>query len=128
MMRDYIAVRREGERLIRESGIPATILRPWYVLGPGHRWPYALLPLYALLARLPSAREGARRLGLVTQEQMLRALVRAIEEPAAGTRVIGVPEIGKLPRDGGDVERGGQARSPATPVSCRKRVLRPRRD
>ena len=93
VMRDYIAVRREGERLIRESGIPATILRPWYVLGPGHRWPFALLPLYALLARLPSTREGARRLGLVTQEQMLRALVHAIEEPAAGTRVIGVPEI-----------------------------------
>jgi uncharacterized protein YbjT (DUF2867 family) len=93
VMRDYIAVRREGERLIRESGIPATILRPWYVLGPGHRWPYALLPLYALLARLPSTREGARRLGLVTREQMLHALVRAVEEPGPGTRVIGVPEI-----------------------------------
>ena len=23
-----------------------TILRPWYVLGPGHRWPYALKPMY----------------------------------------------------------------------------------
>jgi uncharacterized protein YbjT (DUF2867 family) len=93
VMRDYIAVRQEGERLIRESGIPATILRPWYVLGPGHRWPYALLPLYALFSRLPSTREGARRLGLVTQEQMLRALLRAIEKPAAGTHVIEVPEI-----------------------------------
>jgi uncharacterized protein YbjT (DUF2867 family) len=94
VMRAYVAIRQEGERLIRESGIAATILRPWYVLGPGHYWPYALLPLYALFSRLPPTRDGARRLGLVTREQMLRALVRAIEEPVTGTRVIGVPEIG----------------------------------
>src|ERR1700741_2100598 len=46
VMHDYIAVRAEGERLLRESGMAATFVRPWYVLGPGHRWPYALLPLY----------------------------------------------------------------------------------
>ena len=34
VMRAYIAVRREGEALVRASGLPATILRPWYVLGP----------------------------------------------------------------------------------------------
>ena len=32
VMKDYIAVRAEGEAMIRASGIPATILRPWYVL------------------------------------------------------------------------------------------------
>jgi hypothetical protein len=63
------------------------------VLGPGHRWPYVLLPIYAVLSRLPSTREGARRLGLVTLEQMLRALVRAEEEPPAGIREIDVPQI-----------------------------------
>jgi uncharacterized protein YbjT (DUF2867 family) len=93
VMRAYIAVRQEAERLIRESALPATILRPWYVLGPGHRWPYLLLPIYGLLARLPSTREGARRLGLVTDEQMLVALIRAAEEPTTGVRMIGVPEI-----------------------------------
>src|SRR5262249_16357040 len=46
MMKDYIAVRAEGESLIRASGMNATILRPWYVLGPDHRWPYALIPFY----------------------------------------------------------------------------------
>jgi uncharacterized protein YbjT (DUF2867 family) len=46
VMRAYIAVRQEGERLIRASGLAATILRPWYVLGPGHRWPYLLLLRY----------------------------------------------------------------------------------
>jgi uncharacterized protein YbjT (DUF2867 family) len=93
VMRAYIAVRQEGERLIRESGLGATILRPWYVLGPGHRWPYLLQPLYALLARLPATRESARRLGLVTRDQMLRALIRCVEEPATGLRVLTVPEI-----------------------------------
>ena len=46
MMMAYIAVREECESMIRASGLNATILRPWYVLGPGHYWPYALLPAY----------------------------------------------------------------------------------
>jgi uncharacterized protein YbjT (DUF2867 family) len=71
----------------------ATILRPWYVLGPGHRWPYVLQPIYRMLERLPATRDGARRVGLVTLEQMLAALVRAVENPPAGVRVIPVPEI-----------------------------------
>src|SRR5206468_5040947 len=49
VMRAYIAARQEGEALVAASGIPATVLRPWYVLGPGHRWSYLLLPFYALL-------------------------------------------------------------------------------
>src|SRR5262249_44208260 len=46
VMKAYIAVREECEQIIRNSGLNASILRPWYVLGPGHRWPYALLPMY----------------------------------------------------------------------------------
>ena len=94
VMRVYIAVRREGEALVATSGIPATILRPWYVLGPGHRWPYVLVPAYAVLRRLPATREGAERLGLVTHEQMVAALVRVVEAPpAGGVRIVEVPEI-----------------------------------
>lgn len=93
LMQAYIAARREAEELVRASGVSATILRPWYVLGPGHRWPYALVPVYRLLEAIPSTREGARRLGLVTLRQMILALARAVEEPARGVRVLGVPEI-----------------------------------
>jgi uncharacterized protein YbjT (DUF2867 family) len=93
MMKDYIAVRAEGERLLRASGLNATFLRPWYVLGPGHRWPYFLIPVYWLMERLPSTRDSARRLGLVTIDQMLAALVNAVENPAAGIRVVEVPQI-----------------------------------
>jgi uncharacterized protein YbjT (DUF2867 family) len=94
IMHAYIAVRQEGEALVHALGIPATILRPWYVLGPGHYWPYLLLPAYAILQRLPQTRDGARRLGLVRREAMVAALVRAIEAPpASGVRLVEVPEI-----------------------------------
>ena len=53
----------------------ATVLRPWYVLGPGHRWPYMLVPFYWLMERVPSKRETAQRLGLVTHAQMIAALL-----------------------------------------------------
>lgn len=93
MMKAYIAVRTECESLIQNSGLNATILRPWYVLGPGHLWPHGLLPFYWLLERLPATREGTQRLGLVTLEQMLVALTNAVDHPCEGQRVLGVPEI-----------------------------------
>jgi uncharacterized protein YbjT (DUF2867 family) len=105
VMREYIAARTAGEAAVRASRIPATILRPWYVLGPGHRWPYLLLPAYALLQRLPATAEGAQRLGLVSRDEMVGALVHAVEHPSVAMRVssadsdadavviVGVPEI-----------------------------------
>jgi uncharacterized protein YbjT (DUF2867 family) len=93
VMKAYIEVRRECEQVIAESGMNATVLRPWYVLGPGHRWPYALIPIYRGMELFPPARESAQRLGLVTVQQMLQTLVRAAEDPAVGIRVLGVPEI-----------------------------------
>jgi uncharacterized protein YbjT (DUF2867 family) len=93
VMKAYQEVRAEGERLVRATGIDATFLRPWYVLGPGHRWAYALLPAYWLLERVPPTRATALRLGLVTLEQMLRALVRAVDDRPSGVRVVEVPGI-----------------------------------
>jgi len=93
VMKAYIEVRSQCEAMIRGSGMNATILRPWYVLGPGHRWPYLLLPAYKLMEMLPSTREGATRLGLVTREQMVAALIDAVEAPARGVRIVEVPAI-----------------------------------
>lgn len=92
-MKAYIAVRQECEQIIQTSGLNATILRPWYVLGPGHRWPYALLPIYWLMERVPATRESAIRLGFVTLQQMLNALLSAVSQPCKGTRVLDVPAI-----------------------------------
>jgi uncharacterized protein YbjT (DUF2867 family) len=93
MMHAYIAVRSQCEAAIESAGINATILRPWYVLGPGHRWPYLLVPIYKLAELLPPTRDGALRLGLVTLEQMTSALTVAVENPVVGRRVVTVPEI-----------------------------------
>jgi uncharacterized protein YbjT (DUF2867 family) len=92
-MKAYVDVRAEGERLLRDSGIVATFVRPWYVLGPGHRWPYAILPLYWVWGAFPAQRETARRLYPVTLAQVVSALADAVERPAAGVRIIEAPEM-----------------------------------
>ena len=92
-MQAYIAVRTEVEEAIGASGLNATILRPWYVLGPGHRWPYLLLPFYGLAGLFPPFRDGVQRLGVVNIHQMVNALLHSVENPAKGVRILGVPEI-----------------------------------
>jgi uncharacterized protein YbjT (DUF2867 family) len=95
VMRAYLWVRGLGETMIKEAGLTATILRPWYVLGPGHRWPIVLLPFYKIAECLPSTRDSAERLGLVTIDQMASALVHAVENPPHGgkIRIFDVPAI-----------------------------------
>jgi uncharacterized protein YbjT (DUF2867 family) len=93
VMKAYQAAREEAERALVSSGLPHTIVRPWYVLGPGHRWPYFLIPMYWVLERLTSTRDSARRLGLVTLPQMIATLVDAVESPPAQSRLVEVPEI-----------------------------------
>lgn len=95
MMHAYIEVRSKCEAMIRDAELNATILRPWYVLGPGHYWPYLLVPGYWLARQIPSMREGSLRLGLVTLQQMVTALVQAVETPTTGIRIVEVPEIAK---------------------------------
>jgi uncharacterized protein YbjT (DUF2867 family) len=99
VMRAYLAARAEAEAALRASGLNATILRPWYVLGPGHWWPYFLVPGYWLAERVPPTRELALRLGLVTIGAMVAALVSAVERPADGVRVVEVREIKKATLD-----------------------------
>ena len=92
-MRAYQSARKRGEAYIEARGLSATMVRPWYVLGPDHQWPRALAPIYWLAEQLPALREGARRCGLVTIDQMLDALVVAVEHPVLGVRIVDVPAI-----------------------------------
>lgn len=98
LMKSYIQVRYACEAAIQEAGLSATILRPWYVLGPGHRWPVVLMPLYRLTENFAATREGAARLGFVTLEQTVNALISVTEDSAQGVRIVEVPGI----RSGGD--------------------------
>jgi uncharacterized protein YbjT (DUF2867 family) len=95
VMQDYISARVLGEQAIAAQKLTATFLRPWYVLGPGRRWPAVLQPLYTIAAWVPSWRDAAERLGLVTIEQMVRALAQAVDAPPrAGTvRILDVADI-----------------------------------
>jgi len=93
VMKSYIAVRAECEAALQQSGMNVTIVRPWYVLGRGHRWPYVLLPMYWICERISSTRAAALRLGLVTLDQMMRTLCSAVENPCIGARFIDVPQI-----------------------------------
>jgi uncharacterized protein YbjT (DUF2867 family) len=95
VMKAYLSARAEAERALSQSGLTATVVRPWYVLGPGHRWPMLLVPIYACADLFPGLRAGARRLGLVTLAQMTDALVDAIERPpnTGTTRLVEVPQI-----------------------------------
>ena len=93
VMQAYQQARGQAERTLNLSGLRRTIVRPWYVLGPGHRWPYVLLPVYWTLERIPSTRESALRLGLVTIDQIVAALVEAVENPPERERIVGVSEI-----------------------------------
>ena len=100
VMKAYWKTRQEAEKLIAHSGLNATVLRPWYVLGPGHRWPVVLLPLYWVAFLIPFTRHGARRLGLVTLPQVIAALTYAVEHPIEGLRTVSVRKI----RAGGVIE------------------------
>jgi len=110
-MKDYVAVRAEGEALLRASGIASTFVRPWYVLGPGHRWPYALLPVYWIWGAFPSQRDTSRRLYPVKLADVVRTIVDAVEHPPDGVRIVEGPEIRLRP----DAVRG--AGSPARPAA-----------
>lgn len=98
VMRAYVEARAQAEAALRDSRLDATVLRPWYVLGPGRRWPLILTPVYRLAEWLPPTRDIARRLGMVTIEEMIAALVDAVEHPARGHRVLDVPAIRAIAR------------------------------
>jgi uncharacterized protein YbjT (DUF2867 family) len=92
-MKAYIQVRAACENAIREAALPATVLRPWYVLGPGHWWPLALVPFYKLAEIIPATSEGAKRLGLLRLREMTAALAWSVENPATMMKIVEVPAI-----------------------------------
>lgn len=93
VMKNYIEVRMKGEELIRKSGMNSSILRPWYVLGPGHRWPLLALPVYAVMKTIPSTSATARRLYPVKLKRFIECFVHAVCNPPDGIVVYGVEDM-----------------------------------
>ena len=74
-------------------------------MGPGHRWPALLIPLYAVASLVPSLRDGATRLGLVSLAQMVRALMEAVERDVPpGTQA--VLDVARIRASAASVARG----------------------
>lgn len=93
LMRAYQDVRKEGERYCLNKDLNSTFIRPWYVLGPGHWWPVLLLPLYGISEIVPSLRQKARSKALVTIHQLLRTLVKAVEQKPLPRSVFEIKNI-----------------------------------
>lgn len=95
VMHDYQMCRAECEKLIRKTSLRASIIRPWYVIGPGHYWPFLLLPLFKLLEIIPGTSAKAKALRLVYLRQMLNTLVYAVGHPPDHRRFFEIEDIRK---------------------------------
>lgn len=93
MMHAYVAARLKAEAAFRAVNIPLSVFRPWYVVGPGHYWPLLLKPIYRCAESLPGMRADAQRLGLLSLDEMLEAMLHAVDNPPRVTRVWDAPAI-----------------------------------
>jgi len=92
IMKDFQEVRAEGERLLLQTGLKTSFIRPWYVLGPGHWWPILLKP-FLFIAKYAGKREAVENLDTVTLPQMIRVLLHAIKNPPEKNAVYDVARI-----------------------------------
>lgn len=96
IMQAYQSCRAEAEAAISATGIPATFIRPWYVIGPGHYWPLLIQPLLTLLELFPATSVKAKAFRVVYLKQLLNMLIHAVENtPAQGVRICEIDEIRK---------------------------------
>jgi uncharacterized protein YbjT (DUF2867 family) len=93
IMKAYQLSRAIAEGHLAHSGLTSSVLRPWYVLGPGHRWPIVLTQFYWIAERRTSSRAAALRLGLVTIDQMVATLALVVAAPPRTSRILTVPDI-----------------------------------
>jgi uncharacterized protein YbjT (DUF2867 family) len=93
VMKAYQVSRAIAEGHLAQSGLTYSVIRPWYVLGPGHRWPIVLKPFYWIAEHRASTRAAALRLGLVTIDQMVATLALVVAAPPKTSRILTVPDI-----------------------------------
>ncbi len=101
---DYGASKLAAEQVVRESGLPYTIVRPGWVYGPGMRGNSHLNAIAAVVARSPwvASLAFAGRVPLIHVRDLARALVRCMDvEKAANRTYVAVTENRSL----GDVAR-----------------------
>lgn len=93
IMRNFQLTRAAGEALIEQSRIPASIIRPWYVLGPGHWWPVLLKPFFWLASLHPAWVAKAKHFDTITIQQMINTFLVAIKNTPGKTKYYEIEAI-----------------------------------
>ena len=96
IMHKYQQTRRQGEKLLKASGIPCTFLRPWYVLGPGHWWPIIFQPLFFVGKMIKVFRKTIEQREFITIRQMIAALKIAIKNAPMFAMAMEIEDMKRL--------------------------------
>jgi nucleoside-diphosphate-sugar epimerase len=81
----YGRSKQEGERMVLESGLPAVVLRPSHVYGPGGWYANELIPRLRQRGRLAVVGSGRNLWDVVHVDDVAAALVLAAEHAGAGS-------------------------------------------
>jgi len=81
----YGRSKQEGERLVLGSGMPAVVVRPSHVYGPGGWYAHDLIPRLRQPGRLAVIGRGANMWDVVHVDDVAGALVLAVESATAGS-------------------------------------------
>lgn len=100
LMKDFQAAKRKAEQYIIAQNLSHVFVRPWYVLGPGHWWPYLLWPLFKLLEVLPATAKQSKAFAFVTIRQMITSLVYIITHLDEAPEVIEISDLIKISETG----------------------------
>ena len=113
-LNSYGRSKAEAERLVRESGLPHTILRPTMVYGPGGGLHFAKLVAVAEKIPLifPVLGSGTARLQPVWIDDVVDAIMLVLDEPRAHGRTYNLSGATALPFRGCGRDPPGAAATP----------------
>ncbi len=80
----YGRSKQEGERLVMESGLPAVVIRPSHVYGPGGWYAHELIARLRQPGRLAGIGNGRNLWDVVHVDDVASALVLAVEQAKTG--------------------------------------------
>jgi len=81
----YGRSKQEGERLVRESGLPAVVIRPSHVYGPGGWYAQEIVPRLRQPGRFALIGNGANLWDVVHVDDVVSALVLVAQAAPAGS-------------------------------------------
>jgi uncharacterized protein YbjT (DUF2867 family) len=93
VMWTYQNNKKATEKILQESDINLTFIRPWYVLGPNRTWPKMFDGLYQLAERFPNALAKIRKFRLTSIDQMMKTLLKAVDSRPIKLKVYEIEDM-----------------------------------